>query len=366
MNSLRYKLEPYKGMNSRFHCPKCKHRDNTFTRYLDTETGQYIHSTVGRCNREDKCGYHYNPKQYFQDNNIAKFSHPVNKSNVVIPEPKPISFIPFDVFKKSLIGYAENNFVMYLVRLFGTDMTDKLISQYFIGTSKHWDGATVFWQIDIAGKIRTGKIMLYDDDTGKRIKEPFNHITWMHKDLKLQDFNLSQCFFGEHLLKNDSRPIAIVESEKTAIITSLYLPQYIWLACGGISNLTIEKYHVLKGRSVILYPDVQAWSKWNDKASELSLICDIKISTLLERKASEVDRLQGVDLADYLVKYNYNDFIHSEDIKANVCNYWSSYPEAKKYFQQTLGDRDAFHREYNKLYIPSTYDDFLRYTNSIN
>jgi hypothetical protein len=68
--------------------------------------------------------------------------------------------------------------------LFGVEVADQLVSKYFIGTSKHWPGATVFWQIDISGKVRTGKIMLYSPATGKRVKEPFNHISWAHKVTK--------------------------------------------------------------------------------------------------------------------------------------------------------------------------------------
>ena len=31
--------------------------------------------------------------------------------------------------------------------------------RYKVGTSKYWDGATVFWQTDNQNKVRTGKIM---------------------------------------------------------------------------------------------------------------------------------------------------------------------------------------------------------------
>ena len=38
-------------------------------RYIDTEnSNQYIADNVGKCNHLDKCGYHYTPKQYFEDN----------------------------------------------------------------------------------------------------------------------------------------------------------------------------------------------------------------------------------------------------------------------------------------------------------
>src|SRR5690606_34441643 len=133
---------------------------------------------------------------------------------------------------------------------------------YQIGTSKHWRGAVAFWQIDELNEVRTGKIMLYNEFTGKRIKEPFNHITWAHRALKLDVFNLKQCLFGLPLIKESNKPIAIVESEKTAIISSLYLPQLTWLACGGIGNLNKEVCAPLNGRKVILYPDLSAFDKW--------------------------------------------------------------------------------------------------------
>ena len=37
--------------------------------YIDTENNnQYLSDNVGKCNRLDKCGYHYTPRQYFTDN----------------------------------------------------------------------------------------------------------------------------------------------------------------------------------------------------------------------------------------------------------------------------------------------------------
>ena len=79
--------------------------------------------------------------------------------------------------------------------------------------------------------------MLYNAHSGKRVKEPFSHITWAHKVLNLHNFSLKQCFFGEHLL-NEYKPIAIVESEKTAIIASAYIPKFNWIAVGSLNNLT--------------------------------------------------------------------------------------------------------------------------------
>jgi hypothetical protein len=187
-----------------------------------------------------------------------------------------------------------------------------MVSRYFIATSKHWNGATVFWQIDTQGKIRTGKIMLYSTTTGKRVKEPFNHIYWVHKALKKSEFKLRQCLFGEHLLIDKTKPVAIVESEKTAVIGSIYLPQFIWVAVGSLTNLNAEKCSILKGRTVILFPDLNGFEKWSSKAKELSHLAAFTVSDLLERKATEAEREQGLDLADYLIKHDYKLFTLSE------------------------------------------------------
>lgn len=305
MSEHRFILEPYKGMNTRYACPDCQRKDKTFSRYIDTETGEHLHPTVGRCNRESNCGYHYSPKAYFQDNNIS-FDKPIIKRKPQAP--KPTSFIPDEILKASLKGYESNHFVTYLIDLFGIEITERLISQYFIASSKHWSGATVFWQIDANSKIRTGKIMLYNPTTGKRIKQPYNHITWVHKALKLPAFELKQCLFGEHLLSYNTKPVAIVESEKTAVIASVYLPEFTWLAVGSLTNLNAEKCAVLKGRTVTLFADLNGFDQWSEKAKELSNIGTFIVSDLLEIKATEDEKSSGLDLADYLVRFDHKEF----------------------------------------------------------
>ena len=309
MNEHRYILEPYKGMNTRHHCPGCNSKDKTYSLYIDTDTGQHVHATVGRCNRESNCGYHVTPKQYFTDNNI-QFETVQQVPRIETPKREP-SFIAPELFKQSLRQYEQNNFVNFLISLFGEAITGELIERYFIGTSKHWPGSTIFWQIGSDKKIRTGKIMLYDTITGKRIKEPFNHIQWVHKLINQPEFELKQCLFGEHLLIDKIKPAAIVESEKTAIISSVYLPQFLWLAVGSLTNLNFEKCLILAGRKVVLYPDLNGFDKWTAKAKELTeRIPGTKfvISDLLERSATEAERANGLDLADYLVRFNLEEF----------------------------------------------------------
>lgn len=319
MNQPRYILEPYHGPGTRYTCPQCGKRKE-FVRYIDQETGQYLANHVGRCNRESSCGYHYKPRQYFQEKprtgrewHKSATRPTYRKRNT--EQTAPVSVIPFEIFKKSLKDYSRNNFVKYLLGLFGPEVATRLIERFYIGTSKQWNwkGATVFWQVDFKGNIRTGKIMLYNPETGKRVKqEGRKYFHWAHRLLNLNDFHLEQCLFGEHQLRTEPKdqPVAVVESEKTAIIASVYFPDYIWLATGGLSNLKPDKCKPLAGRDVVLFPDLGAAEKWKQKGRELRerLSCEVRVSDFLERRATATEKLKGLDLADYLVKYDYHLF----------------------------------------------------------
>jgi len=150
--------------------------------------------------------------------------------------------------------------------------------------------------------------MLYSPTTGKRVKNLELPVYWVHKAIKQSEFELRQCLFGEHLLIEKTKPVAIVESEKTAVIASGYLPQFIWVAVGSLTNLNAEKCSILKGRTVTLFPDLNGFDKWSSKAKELSHLANFTVSDLLERKATEAERKQGFDLADYLIKFDYKAF----------------------------------------------------------
>ena len=261
---------------------------------------------MGKCDRADNCGHHYTPKQYFQDNHIegVKSFTPYRKLSQK-PQPLP-SYIDVDIFKKSLQGYENNALVQYLCGIVGDEATKEAIERYYIGTAKN--GGTIFWQIDAAGKIRTGKVIQYAAD-GHRRKDVMPPVSWAHTVLKLSDFSLMQCLFGEHLLRDAAKMVAITEAEKTAIIASVYLPAFIWLACGGSEGLSIDKCRCLKGRDVVLYPDIKQFGKWNGKAKELRKICrTVNVSDLLEKAATESERAAGLDLADYLVRFPLSDF----------------------------------------------------------
>lgn len=302
-NDYKYKFEPYSGRKSRHICPQCNDKRSTFSRYIDSETGGYLADYVGICERKEKCGYHYTPSQFFEANGVKPLYKPIINRKL---EYKPISLIDSGLLIKSLD--QSNNLIVFLDFLFGPDIAGKIACKYQLGTSNHWPGAVVFWQVDFWSRIRTGKIMAYSPLTGKRVKEPFNHISWVHKVLNIKDFNLQQCFFGEHLLKDSANKVAIVESEKTALIASVYLPEFTWLAVGSLNNLSKSRCSILRGKDVTLFPDLEAFEKWSLQAEKLLDIGVFKVSSILENNASIEDREGGLDLADYLIRTPYPEF----------------------------------------------------------
>lgn len=283
MKDYRYKLEKYKGRQSRYNCPDCgnEHR-NTFAKYIDIETGLYLNDKVGRCNRESKCGYHYSPKRFFDDNGQPN----TNQLIKIESKPEPLtSHLPIQSINTN---YKGNYLYSFLVNQYGTGKVDEVMQLYKIGSSDKWNRSTVFYQFDKFKRCRTGKIMQYDPQTGRRIKKPYNRIAWVHSPIN--EYNLKQCLFGEHLVRfNDNTPIGIVESEKTALIMAIVKPDIIWLATGGLSNLSKNKVSGLGFRKVVLFPDSGCAAKWKVKVKGLK---NIVVSEAIERYPI------GYDLAD--------------------------------------------------------------------
>ena len=317
----RYHLQKYAGISSRHTCPACE-RPRCFTLYID-DNGHILHPTVGRCDHESSCGYHRTPRQYFRENpehrpdrshyhHERHYCHPErNKGSFHRPQrygrpdwPSP------DIIPSLMIPppSTNNHLITHLKTLLPSSAIDRIIADYRLASTS--DQAIIFLQIDKEGQCRTGKIMQYDPTTGHRIKDPNmpGRINWLHTTLKRKkqlpkDWQLTQCLFGEHLLRqHPDTTIALVESEKTAIISSALMPQYTWLATGGKSGLTSERLSSLKGRKIIVFPDVDAFKDWQQKIFTFPHL-DIRISRLLEDNATPEDREAHIDLADWLIKY---------------------------------------------------------------
>ena len=317
MSEYRFHLQKYRPGSKKV-CPKCG-RKSCFTRYVDGNAQITFPNHVGKCDHINSCGYHYTPKEYFQDNPtiketmIEQNNRSDTPSRAVKPIAKPLSssapqtsYLPSDWVSQSMQKFDVNPLYRYLTKVAGKEKTDRLFNLYKVGTSKMWNGATVFWQIDINGNVRAGKIMGYDAKTGHRIKHPFNQVNWVHSVKRVPDFHMKQCLFGEHLLSETSIPastVAIVESEKTALIAALFIPDFVWLATGGMhGSFNSKAMQVLCGREVILFPDLKATEEWKRKTAMLHSICKrVTCSALLENMATDRQREAGLDIADFLL-----------------------------------------------------------------
>jgi hypothetical protein len=313
LGEIMIQLETYKGTKSRHTCPACNSK-GVFVRYKD-ENGEYISSDVGRCNRESKCGYHYKPKQYFADNPTgARFKPTPTKQKYVganqtrqtstIVETKTPSFdyIAPKHLKATLGNYQRNAFVQFLFNLFPdcTDEIQSVLKMYFVGTFEDY---TCFPSIDRLNRVCRAKLIRFNPATGKRLKGKYDTSS-LPAMLKLkEDFQYKQIFFGEHLLpKFPNKPVAIVEAEKTAILASLCFPEFVWLACNSKTWLKAERLNRLDGRQIILYPDADGFNLWQAIALDAQRQgLTAKVSNLIETHATDEQRANGYDLADYLI-----------------------------------------------------------------
>src|SRR5690554_1634645 len=340
-------LEPYTTRDSRHRCPRCNHA-RTFTFYIDPETGKPIHRTVGRCDREIKCGYHYTPREYYRDNlplcgdlfdgnqskgngkqisRNGKFSDKTvvtgdlfgvnsNQSGMNNNQSETIDYIKILDEKIDCISHryvicsksSDSNFVSFLYDHFPGERIEEAIDRYALGATRN--RRVIFWQIDIDDNVRTGKIMQYNPLTGKRVRNERGGINWVHNILKkrsyvFQNYNLCQCYFGEHLLKlYPNKPVAIVEAEKTAVIGSIHTPDFIWLAAGNLNGLNVPKSRVLRNRIVMLFPDAGCYEKWAEKMKRISreVNCTMEVSDVVEKHATEEQLINGYDFADYVIE----------------------------------------------------------------
>ncbi|TRX66286.1 hypothetical protein FNN09_13840 [Carboxylicivirga sp. M1479] len=253
---------------------------------------------TGRCNRVEKCAYHFTPKMYFEKNGYESndFTKPVFK-------PRPITQPPSCIDKKlmlaSLTNYHQNNFAIGLTKYFPEHLVLEVLQRYYVGTAK--GNKTIFWQVNRLGRVRTGKVMQYNSATLKRV----GYINWVHHITKQKDFNLKQVFFGAHLLIDKTKPVAIAEGEKNAIFGALYYPQYNWIAVGSIEMLNVHKVNTLSGYQVTLFPDKgKAFEKWCKIAKAACFI--VCVNTVLEN----TNLNEGDDVADLVIavkKERYQD-----------------------------------------------------------
>ncbi|MVM36340.1 hypothetical protein GO755_40430 [Spirosoma sp. HMF4905] len=234
------------------------------------------------------------------------------------------TYLPVDLYQLCRIQIERNGFYQYLCYFLGQSMADQQIERYCIGTSHRWQYehtfATCFPQFDIEGNLRQIKVMPFHPITGRRARTNDTVYKWNERN-QLYELdsaekvwfagkklttdhitNLQQCYFGEHLLRDKTKPVAIVEGESTAIVCSAIWPQYIWIATGGSTGgkwYNPDRFSVLSGREVVIWPDSGKYEEWRYRAQPLrKLVRSLMVSRYLEDKIPFSNN--NVDLRDLL------------------------------------------------------------------
>ena len=371
-----YHLQKYAGPTSRHTCPNCGGK-RCFTLYVDSQ-GQPLADNVGRCDHESGCNYHYTPGQYFHDHpELRQPYHPECSEGSWRPKPvhqrppvhsRPpadkLDVIPPHIVTRSFRPDYESHLTRFLATIIDPVTLEGIIHDYRLGVTRARD--VIFFQIDTQGRVRTGKIMKYDPETGHRIKDEATkgRITWVHSLMKTsgelpQTWTLTQCLFGEHLLaRYPDKPVGLVESEKTAVICAALIPQFVWLATGGKSQLN-ERLNVLRGRKVTAFPDIDGYEAWTQKLailttpayhperSEESPSChpeaepkdlDIQVADLLQRYGTPEDHAAHIDIADWLIRWRRSANPRADATFAAVAQYFA--PEVHNEIQALIRELD--------------------------
>lgn len=358
MNDFHYRLDP----GSKKHiCPSCGKKK--FVRFIDKQTSHYLPSEYGRCDREDNCGYFKIPKDGSKESfpNIHGMQLPINGRETGMSDR---SFIPGNILDQTCIDWQESSFVKNLRERipypFSSSDIEKVMALYHVGSVKNGyrKGAVTFPFIDANSNIHAIQVKLFDHANHTLCTDAIHSIVEKHHKRKntalpdwlsryLQNRKKFTCLFGEHLLKKyPTNPIALVEAPKTAIISTLYfgLPDnpknFLWLAVYNKSSLNAKKCWPLKNRNVVLFPDLGAYHDWEKKAASIESDFPnfhIKTSDFFETRASDDEHKNGLDLADYLIKYDWRSF--RQDLPQNQISEKGEKSVAEKkhiFFQEDL------------------------------
>ena len=173
--------------------------------------------------------------------------------------------------------------------------------RYRLGRSR--SGRCIFWMIDEIGRV-------YDGHVGD---------AWVSAMLKarepelLREWHTEHCLLGLHQLKNEKikelknkTSVAVVESERSAVILSEVFPEYVWMASVYPMNLNVGTLQALCSHRVVLFPPTDetgetylAWLEVADQARR-ELHLDISVSSVLEEGATEEQKRRKIDLVEYL------------------------------------------------------------------
>ena len=196
------------------------------------------------------------------------------------------------------------------------EQMQRAAQRYRLGASR--DGGVIFWQIDEFDQLRDGKIMHYCPDCHRDHDRKPSWVSYhlRRSGLLPEDWKSEHCLFGLHQLSEElivkseefatARTIAVVEAEKTAVIMSEVKPEYIWLATGGKTELSVARLKPLAGHRVILFPDTdetgETYREWYEVAEAATDVFGrpFTVSSILEQQATKAQKAAKIDIVDLI------------------------------------------------------------------
>ena len=285
--------------------------------------GRHIYKRSQKTNKLEVCGILNESSFYMFSENVYPFKHGLNyfENKTLVDYSDLKKYVSHEIKKE------RNDFNISFEQFNDSSSnTSNLISHYnsecrkylarpFINyfDVKNYEDFTAFPFIDYNGNFKTAQLIKYND-TGNRIKQGYS-TTWLHSHkqakkrlgLKVEDkYSVKiNCFYGEHYLKDSTKPIAIVEAPKTATILKMMHPKIDWIATAGEGGLFNKDLSVLKDRNVIFYADCGT-TQWKEFAQKNGY----SYSDVLERNNCK----EGTDLADFIFDSSHEAYtdIHSE------------------------------------------------------
>ena len=249
----------------KFECPECK--QFRFNRMIN-ENGEFYPDHVGRCDRENSCGYMYHASEWLKDN--------PNSNQTILPKkidkpPKQIidgyySFReeawdntircdkPAREKLKEYLNYS-SEFTDFLINElhFTIEFIEQKMNEYRMSyttsmytdsrddyKTNHGQSCVKYFYISYSNETRAIEKIYYEGFKRSKVwpNEIMNKkycnfgVNGKHYDINTTEINW--CLFGEHLIsEHPEKKVIVVEGVKTAFGMALYYPQYNWVATGS-------------------------------------------------------------------------------------------------------------------------------------